>query len=251
MSTSEEELLEAFIRVSDLVIILLNAIDGSENEGDLDSVIYQVTKLYRIARLLDSSTEETLEAIGQSLTIFENLQENTLGSQVAYGPGLIATDRSGRPRLDVRKEQLEYLLDMGFSGPQIATTIGVSLSTVRRRMAEYGLSVSALYSDITDQELDSIVQEIKVLFPNSGYRLIQGHLLSQGYRIPQLRIRDSLQRVDPEGIVIRWAATIERRRYRVRSPLSLWHFDGNHKLIKYQFVYYRLMLIFHVFNIKF
>ena len=112
-------------------------------------------------------------------------------------------------------------------------------------MAEYGLSVGALYSDISDQELDSTIQEIKVLFPNSGYRLVRGHLLSQGYRIPQVRIRDSLQRVDPEGTAIRWAVTIERRRYKVRSPLSLWHLDGNHKLIRYQFV----LMLFCYFTI--
>ena len=222
--------MEAFIRVSQAVTILLNGMNGNEN--DLDGIVYQVTKLYRLARLLTTTTEETLQAIGQSLTSFERMQYK-LDCDVAYGPGLIATGSSGRPRLDVRKEQLEYLLDMGFTGPQIATTIGVSLSTVRRRMTEYGLSIKALYSDITDHQLDSVVEEIKVLFPNSGYRLVKGHLLSQGYRISQLRIRESLQRVDPEGIVIRWAATIERRRYRVHSPLSLWHFDGNHKLIRY------------------
>ena len=30
----------------------------------------------------------------------------------------------GRPRLDVSKEQLEYLLAMGFSGLEISNTIG-------------------------------------------------------------------------------------------------------------------------------
>ena len=38
--------------------------------------------------------------------------------------------------------------------------LGVSLSTVRRRMAEYHLSVHSRYSTINDDELDSIVREI-------------------------------------------------------------------------------------------
>ena len=66
-------------------------------------------------------------------------------------------DRVGRPRLDIPKEQLEYLLAMGFSGPQISNAIGASLSTIRRRMTQYGLTIGSLYSDITDQELDSVV----------------------------------------------------------------------------------------------
>ena len=108
----------------------------------------------------------------------------------------------GRPHLDVLKEELEYLLSMGFSGPQISTAIGVSLSTVRRRIAQYGLTVGDLYSDVTDQELDQIVSETKLLFPNSGFRIMQGHLLNQGYRISQVRIKDSLQRVDSDGVAI-------------------------------------------------
>ena len=48
-----------------------------------------------------------------------------------YEPNVIMDKNVGQPRLDVPKEQLEYLLSMGFSGPQISTVIGVSLSTVR------------------------------------------------------------------------------------------------------------------------
>ena len=176
---------------------------------------------------MDVATNDILEEIGSSLSILEELQDSsTLGhtSALEYGykPNvLVGENLVGRPRLDVPREQLEYLLSMGFSGPQISTTIGVSLSTIRRRMTEYGLSIGSLYSDVTDQELDQVVSETKVLFPNSGYRMMQGHLLNQGYRITQARIQDSLQRVDSDGIAIRWSTAIERRRYKVKAPLSL------------------------------
>ena len=77
-------------------------------------------------------------------------------------------------------------------------------------MTEYGLSVSALYSEITDIELDSIVKQIKVMFPNSGYRLMSGHLLNQGCRISQAHIIEPMHRVDPDGIAVRWSTIIER-----------------------------------------
>ena len=187
---------------------------------------------------MDVATNDILEEIGSSLSILEELQDSsTLGHTGAlehgYKPNvLVGENLVGRPRLDVPREQLEYLLSMGFSGPQISTAIGVSLSTIRRRMTEYGLSIGSLYSDVTDQELDQVVSETKVLFPNSGYRMMQGHLLNQGYRITQARIQDSLRRVDSDGIAIRWSTAIERRRYKVKAPLSLWHLDGNHKLIR-------------------
>ena len=61
---------------------------------------------------------------------------------------------------------------------------------------------------------------------------MQGHLLQEGHRIQQHRVRESLFRVNPEGVSIRWASTVQRRTYYVASPLALWHIDGNHKLIR-------------------
>ena len=99
-------------------------------------------------------------------------------------------------------------------------------------MAEYGLSVSDLYSDIGNNELDRLVNEIRSIFPNCGYRMMDGHLRQRGVRVSQARVRNAMHRVDPEGVVLRWRETIQRRKYRVSSPLALWHIDGNHKLIR-------------------
>ena len=59
--------------------------------------------------------------------------------------------------------------------------IGVSV----RRMDDFGLSIRAQYSSITDSELDRVVNEIKIQFPMCGNRQMHGHLLSRGYRIQQ------------------------------------------------------------------
>ena len=77
-------------------------------------------------------------------------------------------------------------------------------------MTEYGLSAGSLYSDATDQELDSIVSQIKVLFPNCGFRMMLGHLLNQGHRVSQTRIQESLQRINPDGIAIRWSVELKQ-----------------------------------------
>ena len=49
------------------------------------------------------------------------------------------TSRVGRPRFEIPRQQILFLLESGFTGPQIAGIIGASLSTVRRRMAECAL----------------------------------------------------------------------------------------------------------------
>ena len=72
------------------------------------------------------------------------------------------------------------------------------------------------------------------MFPNCGYRQMRGFLRARGLHIQWSRIQDGVRRVWPEGILMRalQLTTVERRIYNVRSPLSHWHIDGNHKLIR-------------------
>lgn len=42
-----------------------------------------------------------------------------------------------------------------------------------------------------------------------------------------------MARIDPSGAALRSVVSIERRTYSVAGPNSLWHIDGNHKLIRY------------------
>ena len=51
-------------------------------------------------------------------------------------------------------------------------------------------------------------------------------------------MRASIHRVDPENTAIRRSVTIRRRVYHVDGPNSLWHVDGNHKLIRWRMVIY-------------
>ena len=93
-----------------------------------------------------------------------------------YEADSIPGHNRGRPKFDISQEQLQHLLQLHFSCPKIPYLLGVSLSTVRRRMKEYGLSVSALYPEISDVELDRLINEIRGSFPNCGYRMMDGHV---------------------------------------------------------------------------
>ena len=83
--------------------------------------------------------------------------------------------------------------------PQISSLLGVSVSTIRRRMTDYNLSVHATYSSISDAEVDSLVCDTHHRFPKWGVRRMYGFLISQSVRIPFHRVQDSLRHVDPEG----------------------------------------------------
>ena len=148
------------------------------------------------------------------------------GTTVTFSEG------RGRPRLEITEDVLIYFIDHGFSATTIAMLLHVSLSTVRRRMAEFDLSVRSNYSSIADDELDRLVTTIHYHHPNCGYRLMQGHLATLGHRVQQNRIREAMLRTDPEGVLSRWGCTVHRRQYSVPTPNALWHIDGNHRLIR-------------------
>ena len=71
---------------------------------------------------------------------------------------------------------------------------------MNRRMRENGLCASMTYSNITDVELDRVVQSVSHAHPGCGHKMMQEHLIQREIRIQQLRIRESLCHMDPEGI---------------------------------------------------
>ena len=140
----------------------------------------------------------------------------------------------GRPSFIVKEEQLCYLLENRFSAVEIASMLCISLRTVRRRISEYNLTNR--YTVMTDETLDEMVSDICKHFHNIGYRLVMGQLALKEVYLSRTRVLESLRRVDPFGVLDRLLTgpTI-RRSYSVAGPLSLWHIDGNHKLIRYQY----------------
>ena len=96
-------------------------------------------------------------------------------------------------------------------------------------MHALGIGVRQTYSYLSDHRLDQLVREITIEFPSTGYRLVQSHLQTRGYRVTEHRLRLSLSRVDPNSVAVRWTThnAIHRRSYHVAYPNALWHMDGN------------------------
>lgn len=146
----------------------------------------------------------------------------------------LPSGRRGRPFLNIPAESLDHLLEQHFSVPDIAKIMCVSVRTIRNRMTLYDLQVNSYYSELTEEQLDGQIQDILECFPNSGYKQMLGHLRAKGLRVRIMRVRESMRRVDPIGILNRslHLRIIKRRKYSVAGPNALWHIDGNHKLIR-------------------
>lgn len=221
----------------------LEIIEASMNEDLSSADSYETVKarlevVYRelacldvLGDLGDNESHQALQLIREALALLESTVEST-GQSSLYRSPLVHDGAIGRPRYDIRPEQLEFLLTKKFTVTTVAALLNVSVRTVRRRMEQYGLYVHNLYSTLSDDQLDSVVTRIQSRFGVCGNRQMMGHLLASGIRVQQDRVRESQRRVDPGGCAMRRMVAINRRKYKVNGPLALWHIDGNHKLIR-------------------
>ncbi|KAJ8048719.1 hypothetical protein HOLleu_01149 [Holothuria leucospilota] len=96
----------------------------------------------------------------------------------------------------------------------------------------YEITWHPIMSPPADDQLDEAVKAILGRHPNYGEKMVNGCLLSKNILIQRDRIRDAIRRVDPNGVSERRKQSLHRREYYVPGPNSLWHIDGNHKLIR-------------------
>ena len=143
--------------------------------------------------------------------------------------------RRGRTKYLVNLDLVELLRNGGYSWQHIVDVFSVSRTTLWRRIIESGMPINN-YTDISDSDLDSLVSDTQMRFPNMGLRLLHGHLSSMGIKVQRSRLRASVQRVDPLQSIARWHQPISRRTYSVAGPNSLWHIDGHHSLVRWRFV---------------
>lgn len=120
---------------------------------------------------------------------------------------------------------------------KLAPKIKVSRDVLRREIKLIGMSRG--YSDISDQELDKIIQNFlqhRDHTTGSGY--VIGHVRSKGIRVQRHRIWASISHINSLGRAIRrnTKEKLSRRSYQVPRPNALWHMDGHHKLIAWGIV---------------
>ncbi|XP_045202384.2 uncharacterized protein LOC123555860 [Mercenaria mercenaria] len=210
------------------------SVDNVDCEYDLETVIFYLTELSYY-----EDVNGIIDQVKEPFGLLTSLDDNVL---VSNKPNLLYTHRKGRPSFNIPKETLCYYIDNKFTIKQMSGILSVSERTIANKMYEHGLSIRQSYTQIDDEELDAEVKKKVSLFPTVGYRTIKAHLLADGVRITDKRIQKSMRRVDPLGVTIRnlflRTYRVRRRSYNVPAPLSLWHVDTNHKLIRWRFVFH-------------
>lgn len=96
------------------------------------------------------------------------------------------------------------------------------------------MSTLFMFSNMQDSDLDEIVRDIVGGNDLIGPEAVRASLRSRGLNVQRRRVRESMRRVNPGASALRaLLRRPERRVYHVAGPNSLWHIDGNHKLIRY------------------
>lgn len=175
--------------------------------------------------------QEAMQCLSNLCSVLLNRLDTRCTSSVVVNE---IAGQTGPPKIMVSEQHIRRLIEIGLTVPCISKLLGTSTRTIERRMQEFGITVRGTYSQLTDEELDNLVVEIKTTSPHSGYRMMRGHLKALGHRVQWSRVCDSMNGVDSAGIFARMSQLghVVRRSYSVKAPLSLMHLDTNHKLIR-------------------
>ena len=135
----------------------------------------------------------------------------------------------GRARCNIEKEELHRLFDIYHSWTEVASTLGVSERILRRRRAEFGMTISdssgprKTYTEISSNDLNTVVKEILDILPDAGETCVIGALRKRSIHVQRHRIRAAIEEVDPVSRSLRRTISIVRRVYSVTAPNSLWY----------------------------
>ena len=114
------------------------------------------------------------------VTTVENLYKTKREQASQYEIRKI-NEGKGRPRYDIRQQQLQFLLTLSFNIPDISKILGVSKRAIKRRMSQYQLLKTDSYTNINDESLDKCISDIQREFPRTGYRRMIGYLRAKTF----------------------------------------------------------------------
>ncbi|KAA0706662.1 hypothetical protein E1301_Tti014012 [Triplophysa tibetana] len=194
--------------------------------------------LVNLRRIEGMLSGETMDNLIRSLTDLRAvLRQYVEVREEAYTVPRICSGPRGRPKIMVSRQQLEFLMTQGFTIKRMARLLGCSASFLYKRTKALGMPIrNSRSSSLTDEELEQHIQRLHNLYPRSGSEIMRALLRAEGLLVTRQRVRLTLANIDPAAAARRWSSAVARRTYYVPYPNSLWHIDGNMRLIRWGLV---------------
>ena len=126
-------------RLRQTLLDLSRRLQSSPDENVLDFVIFRLEQICGHLARMGNRFNTTFHAILDVISLLRDLS-----LQNRSFPRVLEQTRSnsvGRPKFVITREQLVYMLEYDISVPNIAHVLGVSQSTIKRRLREYGISI--------------------------------------------------------------------------------------------------------------
>ena len=221
---SLQRLLADLPRFEDSRVLSTRNVDVILNQLE---IVYSELSAVDAVGELDTQGGSALMRVAQAIEEVRQLEQSTAVSVTAYMSPVVCDGTVGKLQYLIPQDVLGSLLETGFSLPQIASILSVSIQTARRRCNVQ--CIPYLVSKSLTQLFAAFSRSFHFVVYN---RQMMDHLRAQGIRVQQNRVRESQQRIDPGGCMMKRLSTIHRRTYRVNGTLSLWHIDENNKLIR-------------------
>lgn len=122
----------------------------------------------------------------------------------------VRTGRPGQPAYYIDIDNVLFHRGIGAKYKDIAKAVGVSVRTLRNHLQAAGILTTTrrLLSIISDEQLDRVMSGLVAVHPFSGVTIMKGFLDSMNIVVPKKRVNESLRRVDPIGILIRYVQTL-------------------------------------------
>ena len=167
---------------------------------------------------------------------YQNLLHNPVPKQER---SILSKPGQGSYLLNVNTDLLHELYSNGFTDKEMAEHLGCSRQTVIRRRRALGLLDKRAAKHVHTEE--QVREQIGIYLAGrdqltTGQRNVQGWLEANNINTTRDQVRRLMRELDPDGTRLRASVMRKRRVYKVPFPNSLWHIDGQHKLIRWKFV---------------
>ena len=157
---SQDTVREFFVGISNLS-------HETENENRNENIkIYHynlgkaITCLYILSDTFQSSHDKITELINKLFVIAEDVRREIRRNSNGLFKTFLIGDGPGRPEVDISQDTLVYFRSLSFKWNYIADIFFVSRWTIHRRVIEFGLGDVLGYSNIFEDELEVLSQNI-------------------------------------------------------------------------------------------
>ena len=144
------------------LIDLSRRLEQDVNEDVADYVLFPLQQASNhLSRLAASVDLDVFNGVQTSLAQVRTILADTERNWQPIYPDVNNEGLVGHPKFEISRDQLQYLVDYDLKIYDISEALGVSRSTVKKCLKEYGISISEKKTDITDTELDCVVRNIQ------------------------------------------------------------------------------------------